>query len=162
MKNDIEKKLIIKGHDKNPFVIFWNWGWGIYYKNPEVWNYLIVGFLTTIVSLVTYFVCTCTFLDPKVEIELQIANVISWIFAVTFAYFTNRIFVFKSKEKNMVKEASKFVGSRILSLLMDMLTMFIIVSVLHLNDKIGKLVSQVIVTVANYFLSKLLVFKKSK
>lgn len=162
MKKDNEKKLIIKGHDKNPFVIFWNWGWGIYYKNPEVWNYLIVGFLTTIVSLVTYFVCTCTFLDSKVEIELQIANVISWIFAVTFAYFTNRIFVFKSKEKNMVKEASKFVGSRILSLLMDMLTMFIIVSVLHLNDKIGKLVSQVIVTVANYFLSKLLVFKKSK
>ncbi len=155
-------KLIIEGHDKNPFVKFWNWGWGIYYKNPEVWNYLIVGFLTTIVSLVVYFVCTYTFLDPNVEIELQIANVISWIFAVTFAYFTNRIFVFKSKEKNMVKEASKFVGSRILSLFMDMLTMFIIVSVLHLNDKIGKLVSQVIVTVANYFLSKLLVFKKSK
>ena len=155
-------KLIIEGHDKNPFVKFWNWGWGIYYKNPEIWNYLIVGFLTTIVSLVTYFVCTYTFLDPNVEIELQIANVISWIFAVTFAYFTNRIFVFKSKEVNMVKEASKFVGSRILSLLMDMLTMFIIVSVLHSNDKIGKLVSQVIVTVANYFLSKLLVFKKSK
>ncbi len=155
-------KLIIKGHDKNPLVKFWNWGWGIYYKNPEVWNYLIVGFLTTVVSLVTYFVCTYTFLDPKVEIELQIANVISWVLAVTFAYFTNRIFVFQSKEKNMVKEASKFVGSRILSLLMDMLTMFIIVSILHLDDKIGKLVSQVIVTVANYFLSKLLVFKKNK
>ena len=154
-------KLIIEGHDKNLFVKFWNWGWGIYYKNPEVWNYLIVGFLTTIVSLVTYFVCTYTFLNPNIEIELQIANVISWIFAVAFAYFTNRIFVFKSKEKNMVKEASKFVGSRILSLLMDMLTMFVIVSLLHLNDKIGKLVSQVIVTVANYFLSKLLVFKES-
>lgn len=155
-------KLIIEGHEKNPFVIFWNWGWGIYYKNPEVWNYLIVGFLTTVVSLVTYFICTYTFLNPNVEIELQIANVISWIFAVIFAYFTNRIFVFKSKDKNMVCEASKFVGSRILSLLMDMLTMFIIVSILHLNDKIGKLVSQVIVTVANYFLSKLLVFRSSK
>lgn len=153
-------KLIIEGKSNNPLVKFWNWGWGIYYKNPEVWNYLIVGFLTTIVSLVTYFICTYTFLDPSVEIELQVANIISWIFAVTFAYFTNRIFVFKSKEANMIKEASKFVGSRILSLLMDMLTMFIIVSLLHLNDKIGKLVSQVIVTVANYFLSKLLVFKK--
>ena len=160
MKNDNEKKLLIKGHEKNPLVIFWNWGWGIYYKNPEIWNYLIVGLLTTIVSLVTYFVCTYTFLNPEVEIELQIANVISWVFAVSFAYFTNRIFVFKSKDKNMIKEASKFVGSRILSLLMDMLTMFIIVSLLHLNDKLGKLVSQVIVTFANYFLSKLLVFKK--
>lgn len=154
-----EKKLIIKGHEKNIFVKFWNFGWNIYYKNPEVWNYLIVGVLTTVVSLSTYFICTITFLDPNKDVELQIANVISWIFAVTFAYVTNRIFVFKSKEKNIVKEATSFVGSRILSLFMDMATMFIIVSVCHLNDKIGKIVSQVIVTVANYFLSKLLVFK---
>ena len=101
-----------------------------------------------------------TFLDPTNKIELQIANIISWILAVTFAYFTNRIFVFKSKNNNKVKEAMSFVGSRVISLLMDMATMFIIVSVLHLNDKIGKLVSQVIVTIANYLLSKLFVFKK--
>lgn len=153
-------KLIIEGHEKNPFVKFWNWGWGIYYKNPEIWNYLIVGLLTTIVSLVTYFICTRTFLNPKIKLELQIANIISWIFAVAFAYITNRIFVFKSKEKNILKELSTFVGSRILSLFMDMGTMFIIVSILNMNDAIGKMVSQVIVTVANYFLSKLLVFKK--
>lgn len=161
MKNEKkEYKLIIKGHEKNPFVKFWNWGWGIYYKNPEIWNYLIVGLLTTVVSLVTYFLCTTTFLDPNNKLELQIANVISWVFAVAFAYFTNRIFVFKSHEPNMIKEATTFVGSRVISLLMDMLTMFIIVSLLHLNDKIGKVVSQVIVTVANYILSKLFVFKK--
>ena len=47
MKKD--KKLIIKGHDKNPLVKFWNWGWGIYYKNVEFWNYVIVGLLTTVV-----------------------------------------------------------------------------------------------------------------
>lgn len=134
----------------------------LYHKYEEIINYLIVGVLTTIVSLATYFICTSIFLDPNNKIELQIANIISWIFAVAFAYFTNRIFVFKSKEKNMLKEASTFVGSRILSLLMDMFTMFIIVSVLHLNDKIGKLVSQVIVTIANYILSKLFVFKTKK
>lgn len=132
----------------------------IYHKHEEIINYLIVGVLTTVVSIGTYLICTMTFLDPNKKIELQIANIISWILAVAFAYFTNRIFVFKSKEKNMFKEATSFVGSRILSLLMDMFTMFIIVSVLHLNDKIGKLVSQVIVTVANYILSKLFVFKK--
>lgn len=132
----------------------------IYKKHTEIINYLIVGVLTTVVSLVSYFVCTYTFLDPTNEVELQIANIISWVLAVTFAYFTNRIFVFKSKEKNMLKEATTFVGSRIVSLLMDMFTMFIIVSVLHFNDKLGKLASQVIVTVANYILSKLFVFKK--
>lgn len=132
----------------------------LYKKYEEIINYLIVGVLTTIVSLATYFICTETFLDPTKKIELQIANIISWVFAVAFAYFTNRKYVFKSKNKNMLKEASSFVGSRILSLIMDMFTMFIIVSVLHLNDKIGKLVSQVIVTIANYILSKLFVFKK--
>lgn len=132
----------------------------LYTKYEEIINYLIVGVLTTVVSLATYFICTETFLDPNKKLELQIANIISWVFAVAFAYFTNRKYVFKSKNKNMLKEASSFVGSRILSLLMDMFTMFIIVSVLHLNDKIGKLVSQVIVTVANYILSKLFVFKK--
>lgn len=134
--------------------------WELYHKYEEIIHYLIVGLLTTVVSLATYFVCTLTFLDPTNNIELQIANIISWVFAVTFAYFTNRIFVFKSKNKNVVKEATSFVGSRIFSLLLDMLTMFIIVSFLHFNDKIGKLVSQVIVTVVNYILSKLFVFKK--
>lgn len=155
-------KLIIVGHNKNPFVKFWNWGWGIYYKNPEIWNYLIVGLLTTIVSLVVYFTCTRTFLDPSVQIEMQTANIISWVIAVAFAYVTNRVFVFKSKSKNYVKEISSFVGSRILSLLMDMATMFIIVSFFGLSDVIGKIASQVVVTVANYILSKLFVFKKDE
>ena len=160
MKNKETRKLIIKGHDKNPLVKFWNWGWGIYYKNPEIWNYLIVGVLTTIVSLVVYFIATRTFLDVSVAIELQIANVISWVISVSFAYVTNRIFVFKSKNTKILSEISKFVGSRILSLLMDMGAMYLIVSVMNASDVIGKLVSQVIVIVANYVLSKLIVFKK--
>lgn len=160
MNNKDDRKLIIKGHEKNPFVKFWNWGWGIYYKNPEVWNYLIVGLLTTLVSLVVYFIATRTFLDASVAIELQIANVISWVISVAFAYVTNRIFVFKSKNKNIFAEVTKFVGSRILSLLMDIGIMFLVVTVLSMSDIIGKLISQVVVIIANYVLSKLLVFKK--
>ena len=159
----VKKNKLYNYYEYKPnFIVrFWRWGWGIYHKNEELWNYLIVGGLTTVVSLVTYFVCTSTFLDPQNKIELQIANIISWIFAVSFAYITNRIYVFKSKSKKIFKEVTSFVGSRILSLLMDMFTMFIIVTVLNGNDKIGKIVSQVIVTIANYLLSKLFVFKKS-
>ena len=156
----MEKKLIIKGHDKNPFVKFWNWGWNIYYKNVEFWNYIIVGLLTTIVNFIVYFGLTRTVLNIDIPIQLQIANIISWIVAVLFAYITNRIFVFKSKNKNIVSEFTMFVGSRIASLLMDMFCMFMIVSVLSLSDIIGKIVSQVVVTIANYILSKLFVFKK--
>jgi putative flippase GtrA len=132
----------------------------IYKQYAEIINYLIVGILTTVVSLGTYFICVHTFLNASSAIELQIANIISWIFAVLFAYITNRIFVFKSKNKNYLKELFNFFASRILTLLMDMLIMFILVTELSLSDTIGKLVSQVVVTIANYIFSKLFVFKK--
>ena len=121
----MEKRLIIKGHDKNPLVKFWNWGWNIYYKNPEIWNYLIVGFLTTVVSFIVYFGLTRTVLNPNDAIQLQIANVISWIVAVIFAYVTNRIFVFNSKSKDYMKEITSFVSGRVVTLLVGM---FIILS----------------------------------
>ena len=128
----------------------------------EIIAYLIVGVLTTIVGLGTYYLATITFLDPKNPVELQIANIISWVFAVAFAYFTNRKYVFESKEQNKLKEGSKFILSRLTTLGLDMLTMFIMVSVLNINDRISKLVSQFIVIVGNYVISKFFVFKKKK
>ena len=134
----------------------------LYLKYKEIINYLIFGVLTTIVSVVTYYICVYTILAPDNAVQLQIANVISWIISVAFAYITNRKFVFESKEKNKIKEASKFVTSRIATLLMDMAIMYVGVTVLRFNDKIMKLISQVVVIVMNYILSKILVFKKEK
>ena len=111
----------------------------IYKKYKEIINYLTVGVLTTVVSLAVYYICVITFLDPQNAIELQIANVISWIVAVTFAYITNRKFVFESKNPDMLKEASDFAGARIVTLLMDMFCMFIMVTCMGLSDKIAKL-----------------------
>lgn len=134
--------------------------WKLFKKYEEIINYLIVGGLTTVVSLGTYYFCVYTFLDPENAFQLQLANIISWICCVTFAYFTNRIFVFKSTRKDKLKEALSFYGSRIATLLMDMGIMFVFVTLIGFNDKIMKLVVQVVVTVLNYVLSKLLVFKE--
>lgn len=140
--------------------------WDIYHKYEEIINYLIVGVLTTVVSVGVKFGLLFTVLDPKKELELQIAVVISWICAVAFAYFANRIFVFKSKSKDYLKEITTFVGGRIVTLLMDMFIMWFFVNLLNLNTKIwviiSTLIAQVVVTVANYILSKLFVFKKKK
>ena len=133
----------------------------LYRKYEEIINYLIVGVLTTIVSLGVYYILVLTILDPNEPIQLQLANIISWIAAVAFAFFTNRKFVFKSKNTNVSKEAISFLSSRILTLLIDMGIMFISVTVLSMNYKISKLISQVVITIANYILSKLFVFKKS-
>lgn len=132
----------------------------LYGKYKEIINYLVVGVLTTVVSLSVYYACVFTFLDPQVALELQIANVISWIVAVTFAYFTNRKFVFESKAENVGREMASFYASRAVTLLMDMGCMFLLVTCLGINDKIAKLVVQVIVTVGNYVLSKFVVFRR--
>ena len=130
----------------------------LYNRHKEIIYYLIVGFLTTIVSLAVYYVCVLMFLDPYKPIQLQIANVISWIAAVTFAYFTNRKYVFGSKNPNILHEAIAFFSSRIGTLLIDMGVMFLLVTIIGMNDKVAKLIVQVLVTIGNYILSKMFVF----
>ena len=132
----------------------------LYIKYREIISYLIVGGLTTVVSLVTYYACVLTALDPNHPVQLQCANILSWIAAVAFAYVTNRRFVFRSRNKHMLREAGAFVASRVGTLVMEMALMFIMVTLGGLNDKIAKLAVQVVVTVANYVLSKFFVFHK--
>lgn len=132
----------------------------LFNKYREIIMYLVFGVLTTVVSLVVYYLLVYTILNPDNAFQLQLANVISWIASVTFAYFTNRSVVFKSKNQNKLKEATSFVLARVATLVMDMAIMFIGVTLLHGNDKILKLISQVVVIVSNYVFSKLFVFKK--
>ena len=132
----------------------------LYLKYKEIVNYLIVGGLTTVVGLGVYYGLVLTVLNPKNGIQLQVANVLSWIAAVTVAYFTNRKFVFESKSEKILQEATKFVLARVGTLLMDMGIMFVTVTVMGMNDKIAKLFVQVVVTIMNYVFSKFLVFKK--
>ena len=131
----------------------------IYNKHKEIINYLIFGLLTTIVSLVTYYILVYTILNPNNPIQLQLANIISWITCVTFAYITNKLYVFKKTNKKPLKEIIEFYSSRLFSLFIDMLLMFILVTKLNLSDKLIKIIVQIIVIILNYILSKLIVFK---
>lgn len=132
----------------------------LYKKHEEIINYVIVGALTTFVSLFTYYLCVFTVFNPDDAFLLQCANIISWIVSVTFAFFTNRIFVFKSKNPHIFNEGIKFYGARIITLIFDMLFMYLFVTVLLFNDKIMKLLSNVVILILNYILSKLFVFIK--
>ena len=132
----------------------------LYKKHKEIINYIVVGGLTTLVSMAFFYGITLTFLDGNDAVELQIANVISWIGAVFFSYVANRIFVFESKSPKIIKELSAFVASRLLTLFMDMGTMFVLSTLLHINYNFSKIVAMVIVTVGNYVISKIFVFRK--
>lgn len=126
-------------------------------ENYEIFSYLFFGVLTTLVNYVTYILSTRLF-----SIDVEVSTIIAWVISVIFAYITNKLFVFKSKtnKKGLLKEISSFTLARIFSLILDVLIMFIFVSILHFNDLIIKILSNVIVVIVNYVLSKLFIFKK--
>lgn len=133
----------------------------IFTKYKEIVNYIFFGILTTLISLLIYYGCVILFLNPKNAIQLQMANIISWIGSVTFAFITNRKYVFESANKSIIKEMLVFFSSRVLTLLLDMGGMFLLVTVWALNDKIVKVFIQGFVIIGNYILSKFFVFRKN-
>lgn len=139
--------------------------WNLYHKYEEIINYIIVGCLTTVVSLAVKYGLLFSVLSAEKALELQIAVIISWITAVSFAYITNRIFVFKSKNKNILKEIISFFGARVTTLLMEMGIMWFFITLLKMNSDLWVLVwtfiTQVLIMIGNYILSKFLIFKNN-
>ena len=132
----------------------------LYKKHKEVINYLIAGVLTTLVNFIVYYGLVLTVLDPDDPVKLQAAIIIAWIAAVTFAYVVNRKFVFESKNAEIMKEAASFFAARLGTLFLEMGFMYLTVTVLRMNDKIAKVIVQILIIIANYILSKLFVFRK--
>ena len=133
----------------------------LYKKYEEIINYLIVGGLTTVVSLVSFYLLRFLIFSGDSQLDIQISNVVSWFLTVLFAFFANRRYVFKSHEegKNKLKEIVKFYLSRITTLFVEMLSMWILTDLVNIDDKISKLIVQVILVILNYIFSKLFVFR---
>lgn len=138
----------------------------LYLKYKELINYLFFGVLATAVNLGVKYILLFTILDASNGFELQLSVIISWVVACAFAYITNRLWVFESKSKEILKELIKFVTARLSTLALEMLIMFVFVTALKLNSDIWvivwTLVAQVAVIIGNYVLSKLIVFKNKK
>lgn len=123
--------------------------------NKETISYLFFGVLTTLVNLVTYKVCS-------LFLSYVTSTVIAWIISVLFAYITNKLFVFNSRNfefKYLCKEFTAFVTARLLSGAFDLGFMVFAVELLHMDDFIAKILTNVVVVIVNYFASKLLIFK---
>ena len=130
----------------------------LYKKYKEIINYLVFGGAATVVNFATYHIAT-----RIIGIEEVTSSAISWLCAVLFAYITNKIFVFESKnnsKKEDIKEIISFFAFRIISgILCDVGTFALMVKVLNINDVISKIVTQVMVVIVNYIFSKFLIFK---
>ena len=127
-------------------------------KYYDILAYLFFGVLTTAVNYAVYLPCY-----NLLHISAAASNVIAWVFAVAFAYLTNKPFVFKSNDwsaATVIPELSRFVGSRIASGVLETVIIFVTVDLLSWNGNIMKLLTSVAVVIFNYVASKLLVFKK--
>ena len=119
----------------------------------EIFFYLLFGGLTTIVNIVAFYLFT------RFSLSTAVSTVLAWIISVIFAFFTNKIFVFKSNNKNYLKEMVAFFGCRLFSGIVDLVIMVVFVDLLHFNSIVIKILSNVVVVILNYFFSKFFIFK---
>lgn len=125
----------------------------LYKRYKEIINYLFFGGLSTIVNFGSYYVCA-----KIINIDEVVSSGISWFLAVLFAYVTNKLFVFESrtnKKSEILKEITSFLACRIISgILCDVGTFALMVKVLNINDLVSKIVTQIMVIIANYLFLK--------
>lgn len=122
-------------------------------NNQEIVKYIIFGVLTTAVNYIVFF----TLISVYSGMNTVIANTIAWIISFLFAFFTNRKWVFKSKAagfKERLMEFWWFLVARIFSLVIDDTIIYLGIDMLHQNQLLIKLISQIVIVLINYIFSK--------
>lgn len=143
-------------------------------KYKEIILYIIFGGLTTLVNFVAFGICNYL-LGQKLYL---FNNAIAWIVSVIFAYLTNKIFVFQSKNasiKVLLKEGIAFLGARVFSFLIEEFFMWLFIDMFGFGTYsvtvadititgqiITKILLAVIVVILNYFFSKFFIFTTKK
>lgn len=125
----------------------------LYFKYEKFLIYFIVGSIATLINALSYYFYRMVINTYEINV------ILSWITSLLFAFYMNRKYVFKSKNK-VIKEFINFTISRLLTLFLELIFMYILVDLVKMNDMFAKLINLIIVFICNYLLSKFLVFRK--
>lgn len=126
-------------------------------KYKDIILYLFFGICTTAVNVIIYTICAY-----PLNIGTISSSIIAWIFAVLFAYVTNRKWVFYSEaitNLEKLKELLSFLGCRLTTGVVDWACMFIFVLLIGLNDVNIKFAANILIIILNYAAGKWIVFK---
>lgn len=127
-----------------------------YLTSREMITYVIAGLLTTLLNFLVAFL-----MFNIMNIDENITNAVAWIAAVVFAYFINNKWVFiKGNDNREGVKFIKFVGGRVFTLVVEVGATYIFVTRLEQNFWFIKVIIAVVVTVLNFLISKLYVFRK--
>jgi putative flippase GtrA len=149
-RNDVFDRLFAS-RLLRPLQPFWQ-------KHREMLLYLFFGGLTTVVSIGSFWVCA-----SALQLNEHIANTVSWLLAVLFAFVTNRLWVFQAPTNGFgafVKQILKFYGGRLATFAAEEVIILLFITWLGFPDLAVKIAAQVVVLILNYIVSKLFVFKK--
>ena len=128
-------------------------------KYKQFIKYGIGGVITTLLHILLFWVLI------KIGIKYYIANIITLITIKTLSYFINKIFVFKTKcstKTELFKEVTKYIFSRLFTMVIDYFGLILLIEVFKLNEMIGKTIILIVVVIINYFLCKKYVYKKGE
>ena len=133
---------------------------GLRLYGNDVVRYIFFGGCTTLVNLVCFYIFwnIC-------HVNLNIANVISIVVAIIFAYVVNSKYVFQDKcetLKDHIQPFGKFVSARLLTMVIEVGGVWLLVEVMGMNGMVGKFCTQFIVLALNYIFSKFFVFTTGK
>ncbi len=132
----------------------------VFQRYKELISYIVWGAATTGVNYAVYFLCT-----NLLHINYLVSNGFAWMAAVAFAFFVNKLFVFRSvswNKKVVLAELWKFVSARIASGVLEFVLLFLFVDVAGIPDGPVKIAVGVIIVILNYIVSKLAIFKAAK
>lgn len=130
----------------------------LYKKYREIFWYLVFGVLTTLVNVGAYYL----FAHP-LSLSVALSTALAWLISVIFAFVTNKLFVFGSKSsKRLLYEIIAFFGARLATGALDFALMLIFVEVLGAPDLLMKIISNIVVIILNFVLSKIIVFRRQK
>ena len=137
-------------------------------RHGEAVRYLVVGGMTTLVSIVSFqLLCFVFGVDPEApdSVYVTVSNVISIILAILFAYAMNKRCVFRSRCESrtaLLAEFGKFVGARLFTMALEVFGVYFFVNLLGQYPLLGKVETQILVVIGNYLISKFLVFRRKK
>lgn len=132
----------------------------LFKKYKEIILYVFFGALTTGVNYGVYYLLAHPF-----GWDVLPSNLIAWAAGVLFAFVTNKLYVFESKDLSfqvVAREFLTFTAARIFSGILDTIIMVVFVDVLGFNDLWIKILSNIVVIIVNYILSKLFIFRSGK
>lgn len=120
-------------------------------------KYVLISIVTTCINVGCF-----AFFNKVCFIDILLSNTISWFISTYIIFITNKKYVFHDNNKISIKNIINFYLTRVISLIIDSIVLYICVKFFNTNEIVGKIISNCSTTFYNYFIGKYLLFNNKE